>query len=180
MMTSKQKLILIDGNSILYRAFFALPLLSNDKGVYTNAVFGFTRMLMNVLKEEKPSHVLVAFDAGKTTFRHETYQEYKGGRQNTPPELSEQFLLVRELLDASSIVHYELDMYEASDIIGTLAKQASEQNFDVRDRKSTRLNSSHVAISYAVFCLKKKKKRKRKRSGEKRKESQKAKDTVKM
>ena len=131
-MTSKQKLVLIDGNSILYRAFFALPLLTNDKGVYTNAVFGFTKMLMNVLKEEQPSHVLVAFDAGKTTFRHETYKEYKGGRQKTPPELSEQFLLVRELLDASSIVHYELDRYEADDIIGTLAKQASEKNFDVR------------------------------------------------
>ena len=149
-MTSKQKLILIDGNSILYRAFFALPLLSNDKGVYTNAVFGFTRMLMNVLKEEKPSHVLVAFDAGKTTFRHETYQEYKGGRQKTPPELSEQFLLVRELLDASSIVHYELDMYEADDIIGTLAKQASEQNFDVRvitgDKDMLQLVSDNIQV----------------------------------
>ncbi|NMA91331.1 MAG: DNA polymerase I, partial [Amphibacillus sp.] len=131
-MTDKQKLILIDGNSILYRAFFALPLLSNDKGVYTNAVFGFTKMLMKVLEEENPSHIMIAFDAGKTTFRHAKYKDYKGGRQKTPPELSEQFLLVRELLDASSIVHYELEQYEADDIIGTLAKKAAQANFNVQ------------------------------------------------
>src|SRR5690625_6737904 len=127
------KLVLIDGNSIIYRAFFALPLLNNDKGVYTNAVYGFTTMLLKILEEEKPTHMLVAYDAGKTTFRHDTYKEYKGGRQKTPGELSEQFPLTKELLDAFRIPHYELD------------------------RKSTRLNSSHVAISYAVFCLKKKK-----------------------
>lgn len=149
-MTAKQKLILIDGNSILYRAFFALPLLSNDKGVYTNAVFGFTKMLMKVLEEEKPSHVLVAFDAGKTTFRHEAYKEYKGGRQKTPPELSEQFLLVRELLDASLIKHYELDQYEADDIIGTLANRATRLNFDVRvitgDKDMLQLVSDQVHV----------------------------------
>ena len=94
------KLVLIDGNSIIYRAFFALPLLNNDKGVYTNAVYGFTTMLLRILEEEKPTHLLVAFDAGKTTFRHETYKEYKGGRQKTPSELSEQFPVVKELLDA--------------------------------------------------------------------------------
>ena len=149
-MTTKQKLILIDGNSILYRAFFALPLLSNDKGVYTNAVFGFTKMLMKVLEEEKPSHILVAFDAGKTTFRHETYKEYKGGRQKTPPELSEQFLLVRELLDASSIIHYELDQYEADDIIGTLSKRAAALNFNVQvitgDKDMLQLVSDDVHV----------------------------------
>ncbi|WP_117170544.1 DNA polymerase I [Paraliobacillus sediminis] len=126
------KLVLIDGNSILYRAFFALPLLNNDKGVYTNAVYGFTTMLMKILETEKPTHLLVAFDAGKTTFRHETYQEYKGGRQKTPPELSEQFPLIKELLDASSIKHYELPNYEADDIIGTLARVAEQESFDVR------------------------------------------------
>ncbi|MBU5593655.1 DNA polymerase I [Amphibacillus sp. MSJ-3] len=149
-MSSKQKLVLIDGNSILYRAFFALPLLTNDKGVYTNAVFGFTKMLMRVLDEEKPTHILVAFDAGKTTFRHETYKDYKGGRQKTPPELSEQFLLVRELLDASTIVHYELENYEADDIIGTLAKQATESGFDVRvitgDKDMLQLVSKDVHV----------------------------------
>ncbi|SDB94690.1 DNA polymerase I [Pelagirhabdus alkalitolerans] len=149
-MESKQKLVLIDGNSILYRAFFALPLLSNDKGVYTNAVFGFTKMLLKVLEDENPTHVLVAFDAGKTTFRHKTYKEYKGGRQKTPPELSEQFNLVRELLDESSVKHYELDQYEADDIIGTLANKASQQNIDVQvitgDKDMLQLVSDNVNV----------------------------------
>lgn len=126
------KLVLIDGNSILYRAFFALPLLNNDKGVYTNAVYGFTTMLLKILEDEQPTHVLVAFDAGKTTFRHETYKEYKGGRQKTPPELSEQFPLVKQLLDASSIKHYQLENYEADDIIGTLTKAGEASDFSVR------------------------------------------------
>ncbi|WP_217586942.1 DNA polymerase I [Lentibacillus saliphilus] len=120
------KLVLIDGNSILYRAFFALPLLNNDKGVYTNAVYGFTTMLFRILEKEKPTHILVAFDAGKTTFRHETYQEYKGGRQKTPPELSEQFPVMHEVLDAFGISHYQLSQYEADDIIGTLASQVDK------------------------------------------------------
>src|SRR5688500_8042602 len=127
-----KKLVLIDGNSIAYRAFFALPLLNNDKGVHTNAIYGFTMILMKILEDEKPSHLLVAFDAGKTTFRHETYKEYKGGRQKTPPELSEQFPIARELLDAFAIPRYELDMYEADDIIGTLAKIGNDADFDVK------------------------------------------------
>src|SRR5699024_7216181 len=96
-----------------------------DKGVYTNAVYGFTTMLMKILEEEEPTHILVAFDAGKTTFRHESYKEYKGGRQKTPPELSEQFPLAKELLNAFNIAHYQLDLYEADDIIGTLATSAT-------------------------------------------------------
>jgi DNA polymerase I len=126
------KLVLIDGNSIAYRAFFALPLLNNDKGVYTNAVYGFTTMLLKILEEENPTHLLVAFDAGKTTFRHKTFTEYKGGRQKTPPELSEQFHLIRELLDAFNIQRYELENYEADDIIGTLAKRAAKDGLDVK------------------------------------------------
>ncbi len=125
------KLVLIDGNSIIYRAFFALPLLNNDKGIYTNAVYGFTTMLLRILEEEKPTHMMVAFDAGKTTFRHETYKAYKGGRQKTPPELSEQFPLLKEVLDAFDIKHYDLENYEADDIIGTLSKYAEEDNWDV-------------------------------------------------
>lgn len=126
------KLVLLDGNSILFRAFYALPLLNNDKGVYTNAVYGFTTMLLKILEEEKPSHMLVAFDAGKTTFRHEAYKEYKGGRQKTPPELSEQFPITKELLDAFHIPHYELNLYEADDIIGTLAIDGAEKDWDVK------------------------------------------------
>lgn len=79
------KLILIDGNSIIYRAFFAMPPLTNTKGLHTNAVYGFTNMLLRLIEDHKPTHMMVAFDAGKTTFRHEGYQEYKGGREKTPP-----------------------------------------------------------------------------------------------
>lgn len=144
------KLVLIDGNSILYRAFFALPLLNNDKGVYTNAVYGFTTMLMRILEEEKPTHMLVAFDAGKTTFRHETYKEYKGGRQKTPPELSEQFPVVKELLDAFQIPHYELNQYEADDIIGTFSKTGDSDNWDVTiisgDKDLLQLVSDQVTV----------------------------------
>ncbi|WP_373893034.1 DNA polymerase I [Virgibacillus natechei] len=144
------KLVLIDGNSIIYRAFFALPLLNNDKGVYTNGVYGFTTMLLRILEEEKPTHMLVAFDAGKTTFRHETYKEYKGGRQKTPPELSEQFPLLRELLDAFQIAHYQLENYEADDIIGTLSTEGKGRDFDVTvisgDKDLLQLASDNVTV----------------------------------
>lgn len=126
------KLVLVDGNSIAYRAFFALPLLNNEKGVYTNAVYGFTTMLLKILEEEKPTHMLVAFDAGKTTFRHDTYKKYKGTRQKTPPELSEQLPVIRDLLKAYNIPHYEVENYEADDIIGTLSKRAAEENWNVK------------------------------------------------
>lgn len=144
------KLVLIDGNSIAYRAFFALPLLSNEKGIHTNAIYGFTMILMRILEEEKPTHMLVAFDAGKTTFRHKTFGEYKGGRQKTPPELSEQFSFLRELLDAYNIKRYELENYEADDIIGTLAKQAAQDDFVVKiisgDKDLTQLASDKITI----------------------------------
>ena len=146
-----KKLVLIDGNSIAYRAFFALPLLNNDKGVHTNAVYGFTTMLMKILEDEKPSHIMVAFDAGKTTFRHETFKEYKGGRQKTPPELSEQFPFVRELLKSYGISQYELENYEADDIIGTLATKAEKEGFEVKvisgDKDLTQLSSENITVS---------------------------------
>src|SRR5690625_958343 len=145
-----KKLVLIDGNSIIYRAFFALPLLSNDKGLYTNAVYGFTTMLMRILEEEKPTHMLVAFDAGKTTFRHKTYDAYKAGREKTPPELSEQIPLVKELLDGFQIQYYELDEYEADDIIGTLATQGEKYKWQVKvisgDQDLLQLVSNYVTV----------------------------------
>ncbi|HET7656763.1 MAG TPA: DNA polymerase I [Bacillales bacterium] len=126
-----EKLVLVDGNSIAFRAFFALPLLSNDKGIYTNAVYGFTQMLLKILEDEKPTRMLVAFDAGKTTFRHKTFKEYKGGRMKTPPELREQIPYIHELLEAMNISHYEKDQYEADDIIGTLAKLGHDKGWEV-------------------------------------------------
>src|SRR5690625_46269 len=108
-------------------------------------------MLFRILEEEQPSHMLVAFDAGKTTFRHKTYKDYKGGRQKTPPELSEQFPLVRELLDAFHISHYELDQYEADDIIGTLAQKGKEKERDVTvisgDKDLLQLVSDKVTVN---------------------------------
>ena len=146
----RKKLVLIDGNSIAYRAFFALPLLNNDKGVYTNSVYGFTMMLNRIIEEEQPTHMLVAFDAGKTTFRHATYQEYKGGRQKTPNELSEQFPFIRELLDCFQIKRYELENYEADDIIGTLSLQAEQEGFEVKvisgDKDLTQLTSDKTTV----------------------------------
>ncbi|MGE7915392.1 DNA polymerase I [Lysinibacillus xylanilyticus] len=147
---TKEKLLLLDGNSLAYRAFFALPLLTNDSGIHTNAVYGFTTMLQRILEEEQPTKILVAFDAGKTTFRHETFTEYKGGRQKTPPELSEQFPYIRKLIDAYGIKRYELELYEADDIIGTLAKEASSQDMDViivsGDRDLTQLATEQVTV----------------------------------
>lgn len=146
----KKKLVLIDGNSIAYRAFFALPLLNNDKGIHTNAVYGFTMMLMKILEDEKPTHILVAFDAGKTTFRHKTFSEYKGGRQKTPPELSEQFPFIRDLLDAYGISRYELENYEADDIIGTLSLTAENDGYEVKvisgDKDLTQLSSAATTV----------------------------------
>lgn len=147
----KKKLVLIDGNSIAYRAFFALPLLNNDKGIHTNAVYGFTMMLLRILEDEKPSHIMVAFDAGKTTFRHKTFSEYKGGRQKTPPELSEQFPFIREVLDAYRIKRYELENFEADDIIGTLSKKAEEDGYEVKvisgDKDLTQLSSEKTTVA---------------------------------
>lgn len=146
------KLVLIDGNSLSFRPFYALPLLSNKAGIHTNAVYGFAMLLEKILKEEKPNHFLVAFDAGKTTFRHEKYSEYKGGRQKTPPELSEQFPYIRQLLDAYHIKRYELDNYEADDIIGTLSKEADKAGFQTiiitGDRDLTQLATDNVTIYY--------------------------------
>lgn len=145
------KLIIIDGNSIANRAFYALPLLSNSSGLHTNAVYGFTTMLLKLIDEEKPTHFLVAFDAGKITFRHKEYTEYKGGRAKTPSELSEQFPLIKELLKAFKIPQFELSGYEADDIIGTLTKAADAKGEKVLlvsgDKDMLQLASDHVTVA---------------------------------
>ncbi|WP_409345346.1 DNA polymerase I [Paenibacillus sp. MBLB4367] len=146
------KLIVIDGNSIAYRAFFALPLLSNSQGLHTNAVYGFTTMLLKLIEEQKPTHFLVAFDAGKQTFRHKGYAEYKGGREKTPSELSEQFPVLKDLIKAFGISQFELAGYEADDIIGTLTRVADERD-DMKvivvsgDKDMLQLASDRVTIA---------------------------------
>lgn len=142
------KLLLIDGSSIAYRAFYALPLLTHSSGAYTNAAYGFSLMLLKLLEEEKPTHLLVAFDASAKTFRHDDYEAYKSTRMKTPSELSGQFPIIKELLDAFSIRHFELENYEADDIIGTLSKQAEEASLSTRivtgDKDLLQLVSEHV------------------------------------
>lgn len=145
------KLIVVDGNSIANRAFYALPLLSNSQGLHTNAVYGVTTMLMKLLEDEKPTHFLFAFDAGKITFRHADYKDYKGGRAKTPPELSEQWPLIKELVAAFGIEQYELEGYEADDIIGTLTKRAEGDKLQVivvtGDKDMLQLASEYVTIA---------------------------------
>ena len=136
-MEKKNKLLLIDGSSVAFRAFFALynqiDRFKNSNGLHTNAVYGFNLMLSHLLERIQPTHVLVAFDAGKTTFRTEMYADYKGGRAKTPDEFREQFPFIREQLDHLGIRYYELAQYEADDIIGTIDKmaEASSVPFDV-------------------------------------------------
>ena len=136
-MTNQKKLLLIDGSSVAFRAFFALynqiDRFKNANGLHTNAVYGFNLMLSHLLERIQPTHVLVAFDAGKTTFRTEMYADYKGGRAKTPDEFREQFPFIRAQLDHLGIRYYELAQYEADDIIGTLDKmaEASSVPFDV-------------------------------------------------
>lgn len=128
---SLDTMIIIDGNSLLHRAFHAIPLLSNSQGVITNAVYGFTNMLLKVLKEQEPGLVAVAFDKGKVTFRHQDFSEYKGTRKATPDELRPQFILARNILKAMQIPYFELENYEADDLIGTLASQAEASGLNV-------------------------------------------------
>lgn len=133
----KNKLLLIDGSSVAFRAFFALyhqiDRFKSPTGLHTNAIYGFNLMLDHMMKRIEPTHILVAFDAGKSTFRTEMFADYKAGRAKTPDEFREQFPFIRQMLDAMGIKHYELNQYEADDIIGTLDKMAERTDipFDV-------------------------------------------------
>ena len=131
--TSQDRLLLLDGHSLAYRAFFALPIenFSTTTGQPTNAVYGFTAMLINVLRDEKPTHVAVAFDRGEPTFRHEQYVEYKANRRETPEDFRSQLSLIFEVLDALGIRRLSAPGYEADDLIATLATQAEAQDMDV-------------------------------------------------
>lgn len=116
-------LILIDGHSLMYRAFYALPQLTNTKGIVTNAIYGFLTMLYKLLEEENPTHLCVVFDAKGPSFRNEIYSEYKGTRKPTPEDLIPQFALIKEILDALGIKTIEKEGFEADDLIGTLSKK---------------------------------------------------------
>ena len=128
----KERFMILDGSSLLFRAFYALPMLTSPQGEYTNAVHGFSNMLFKLLKDYKPNKVAVAFDKSRHTFRSELYADYKGTRAKTPEEFSSQVPILIEFLDAWGIPFIEIDNYEADDIIGTIASKAAESGeYDV-------------------------------------------------
>jgi DNA polymerase-1 len=152
--TEPPKLLLVDGHSIAYRAFFALPVenFSTVTGQHTNAVFGFTSMLINVLRDEKPTHLGVAFDVSRRTFRSEVYTDYKANRSKTPDEFAGQLDLIKEVLDALNVAHLGVEGFEADDVIGTLATRAAAAGFQVLictgDRDAFQLVSDRVTVLY--------------------------------
>lgn len=126
-----KKLILIDGHSILNRAFFGIPDLTNSEGIHTNAMYGFLNIMFKFIDEEKPDYITVAFDLSEPTFRHKAYEEYKGTRKPMAPELKQQVPLIKELLRMMNITVIEKAGYEADDIIGTIAKRSAAAGIDV-------------------------------------------------
>ena len=146
----KIKFLIVDGSSLLHRAFFALPLLTNPQGEYTNAVYGFATMFNRILEQEKPQRVAVCFDKSRVTFRTALFADYKGQRAATPSELSPQFETCKRLLEAMGIVWEEIEGFEADDIIGTLSKKAAADGEDVLiltgDRDSYQLIEPNIRV----------------------------------
>ncbi|NLM12929.1 MAG: DNA polymerase I [Epulopiscium sp.] len=126
----QKKIMLVDGHSIINRAFYGVPLLSNAEGIYTNGVYGFLNILFKLIDEDKPDYIAVAFDLNAPTFRHEAFKEYKGNRKGMPEELRAQVPLLKEVLDAMGIKRLEKEGYEADDILGTAAKKAEDQGME--------------------------------------------------
>ena len=148
--------MLIDGHSMAFRAFYALPAenFSTTGGQHTNAVYGFLSMLTSLLKEERPTHIAVAFDVGRNTFRTEMFPEYKAQREAAPEEFRGQVELIQEVLNALGIVTMQLDNFEADDIIATLATAAQPLNFETLvvtgDRDSFQLVNDSTTVLYPM------------------------------
>ena len=145
-----KKLLMIDGHSILNRAFYGIPLLTNSEGLYTNAVYGFLNIMFSVLEEEKPDYLAVAFDLSAPTFRHKMYDAYKGTRKGMPEELRSQVPLIREMLTAMQIPILTLEGFEADDLLGTISLDAQEKGMLVTilsgDRDLLQLASETVCV----------------------------------
>ena len=145
-----ERLLILDSNSLLNRAFYAIPPLTNSEGIHTNAVYGFTNMLFKMKEEIKPDYIVAAFDRKGPTFRHKEFEEYKAGRKKMPPELAEQFPLIKEVLNLLAINIYEIDGFEADDIIGTLSKFAESNGIEVfivtGDRDALQLASDNINV----------------------------------
>lgn len=149
----KPKMLLIDGHSLAYRAFYALPLenFTTSSGQHTNAIYGFASMLMNLIRDEKPSYIAVAFDVSRKTFRTEMFPEYKANRAATPDEFRSQLSYIDELVNAFQITSFEMEGYEADDLIATITQKCSAE-FEILictgDRDSFQLINKHVTILY--------------------------------
>ncbi|PZM92007.1 MAG: DNA polymerase I, partial [Actinobacteria bacterium] len=154
MTDTRPRLLLLDGHSLAYRAFFALPVenFSTSTGQPTNAVYGFTSMLINLLRDEQPSHIAVAFDVSRRSFRTERYAEYKAGRAETPVDFAGQVSLVKEVLAALRIPVVEKEGYEADDVIATLACQARDEGMEVLictgDKDAFQLVGDRITVLY--------------------------------
>ncbi len=149
-MSKSGKLVLIDGHSILNRAFYGVPELTNAKGLHTNAVYGFLNIMFKILEEEKPDYLAVAFDVHAPTFRHKMYDAYKGTRKPMPEELREQVPVMKDVLRAMHVVIMECEGLEADDILGTLAKKAEAEGMEVSlvsgDRDLLQISDEHIKI----------------------------------
>ena len=152
-MKLQDKLMLIDGNSILNRAFYGLmgpKMLATSEGFYTNAIYGFLNILVKFMNEDKPSHLVIAFDMKKPTFRHTQYANYKANRKGMPKELADQMPVVKEILDAMNIKRVEIEGYEADDIIGTLSRHSDEAGLNAiiitGDKDSLQLVNKNVNV----------------------------------
>ena len=145
-----EKILLIDGHSILNRAFYGLPDLTNSEGKHTGAVYGFLNIMFRILEEEKPDYLTVAFDLHEPTFRHKLYDAYKGTRKGMPSELVEQVPLMREMLAAMGVKTVSMPGYEADDLLGTLARKSEQKGMDVTilsgDRDLLQLATDKVMI----------------------------------
>ena len=143
-------LMLIDGSSLIFRAFFALPNLTNNDGVMTNGVYGFLTMYQNAFDKYKPDSVLVAFDRSSKTFRHEEFKDYKATRDKMPSELSYQFGILKDILDSMKVAYTDLDGFEADDIVGTYAQMGQESGYEVvvitGDRDYLQLVDEHITV----------------------------------
>ena len=153
-MSAPKKLLLIDGHSMAYRAFYALPVenFTTAMGQHTNAIYGFATMLISLIKEEKPTHVAVAFDVSRKTFRSEIFPEYKANRASTPDEFRSQMSYLHEFIDGCGIEHFQLEGFEADDLIATISKQAEREGFEILictgDRDSFQLVNEKTTVLY--------------------------------
>jgi DNA polymerase-1 len=153
-MSAPKKLLLIDGHSMAYRAFYALPVenFTTAMGQHTNAIYGFATMLISLIKDEKPTHVAVAFDVSRKTFRSEIFPEYKANRASTPDEFRSQMSYLHEFIDGCGIEHFQLEGYEADDLIATISKQAERDGYEILictgDRDSFQLVNHKTTVLY--------------------------------